>query len=245
MLTNRHMEKISVLIVEDNAEYRQGLVWMLATDLRLEVVGALPDATDIGAEITRLRPQVVLLDYKLGNSTRNGLDALTIVLTIAPDTQVIMLTGHEDDDLILKAIHLGVNGYLVKAKASTELIDAIIMVAEGGSPMTSYIARRVLALMRKAEQNQQALTAAVAVPPPLSSADRTYADRLGLLTPREEEVLKCLTEGKSYKMAASQLGIAVDTVSNHLRAVYRKLQVNSMSEAVAIALRVWLATGRK
>lgn len=235
------MEKISVLIVEDTADYREGLQWLLSTDPRLEVVGALADANDIGAEMDRLRPQVVLLDYELGEGP-NGLTALPLILAAQPDTQVIMLTTFDDDHLIIRSIHLGANGYIVKAKAAAELIDHIVMVASGGSPMTGYIARRVLALMRAAGQNQQK---PVAVPSLLSPENRAYVDRLGLLTPRETEVLECLTEGKSYKMIADQLGIAEHTVSNHLRPVYRKLQVNSMSEAVAIALRVWLATGKR
>lgn len=236
------MEKITILIVEDSAEYQQGLHWMLATDPRMSVVGTLSNAANISAEVSGLRPQVVLLDYGLGEGVPNGLAALPLILAAAPETQVIMLTGIEDDDIILQAIHLGANGYIVKAKAPVELIDAIVMVAEGGSPMTSYIARRVLALMRKAAQNQPAIPVTASLP--RSPEERTYANRMGLLTPREEEVLKCLTEGKSYKMVAAQLGIALDTVSNHLRAVYRKLQVNSMSEAVAIALRVWLVSGK-
>lgn len=232
------MEKISILIVEDSLDYQQGLIWLLSTDTRLSVVGVLTDAIHVGAEVNRLRPHVVLLDHHLGTGP-SGLDALPIILAAAPETQVIMLTTFDNDDLILKAIHLGANGYILKANAATALIHDIFMVVDGGSPMTGCIARRVLLLMRKAEQNLLSQLAA-------ANTDelRDYADRLGLLTPREEEVLKCLTEGKSYKLIADHLGIAFETVSNHLRAIYRKLQVNSMSEAVAIALRVWLASGK-
>ena len=236
------MEKISVLIVEDDQDFREGLQWLLSTDPRLEIVGALTNANDIDMHISHLRPQVVLLDQHLGDDNPTGLDALPVILATQPDTQVIMLTSFDYNQLIFKSIHLGANGYILKVNVGTELIANIMTVMSGGSPMTGYIARRALDLMREAERIQQKLAAGAH--PVLSPQYHDHADRLGLLTPRQTEVLECLVEGKSYKLVADHLGMSEKTVSNHLREVYRKLQVNSMSEAVAMAVRVWVATGK-
>jgi DNA-binding NarL/FixJ family response regulator len=133
-----------------------------------------------------------------------------------------MLTVFEDPRTILAAICAGADGYLLKKCSVRELIEQTRVVVAGGSTLTAGVARTVLTLVRE-----------LGDAPPTGSFE---GDRLQL-TDREREVLRCLVNGCSYKQAAAELGIQLDTVRAHIRKLYRKLQVHSVSEAVALAIR--------
>lgn len=212
------MEKIKVAIFEDDPQFREGLVWLLATEPRFELVGKFSDAERVVEKVAAVRPQVVLMDVLMPPG-RDGIAAAGLIRERFPEIQVVMLTGLEDEEVIFRAIRAGANGYLLKSRAAVELFDALTTVVEGGSPMTPRVAARVLSFCR---EKLPAKTAAANPKPDF--------------TTREMEVLRSLTQGNSYKMIAAEHHIALDTVRNHLRKIYEKLQVHSMSEAVAKAL---------
>ena len=137
-----------------------------------------------------------------------------------------MLTVHEENDLVLEALCAGACGYLVKKTPAARLLEAIREAHEGGSPMSSHIARRVVEVLR---------TLRVETAPRLKGGDPARED--GGLTRRELEILRGLAAGNTYQTAALSLGISTDTVRFHIRKIYRKLQAHSHSEAVAKALR--------
>jgi DNA-binding NarL/FixJ family response regulator len=137
-----------------------------------------------------------------------------------PTTAIIMLTVYSDDDKIFRSICNGASGYVLKKESPARILEAIRDVYDGGSPMSSEIASRVLAAFR-------------ALLPKRSSEH--------LLSPREEEILQELVRGNSYKSTADHLFISIHTVRFHIRSIYEKLQVHSKSEAVAKALRDGLA----
>jgi DNA-binding NarL/FixJ family response regulator len=150
----------------------------------------------------------------------NGIQAVRSIKKKYPDQVIMMLTTFEDDDKVFDAICAGASGYIVKSKSLSHLIDAVKEVYNGGAPMSPSIARKVLQLFK--EKNAP------------GDADSFH------LTDREKEVLVHLINGSSYKMIAGAMQLSYDTVHSHIKNIYKKLQVNSVSEAVSKAMRLRL-----
>ncbi len=209
-------QNIRILLYEDNRDLREGMTFLLQATPGLELAGAFPDCSNIEMQIPGLKPDVVLMDIDMPG--RSGIEATPIVKALRPETQVIMLTVFEDEDKIFQAIRSGAAGYLLKRTPPSEIIAAVHDVKNGGSPMTSSIARRVLQFFQ-----QQ---------PPASEPKTDYD-----LSSREQDILKSLVKGYSYKLIASEHFISIDTVRSHIRHIYEKLHVNSKTEAVLKALK--------
>ena len=165
-------------------------------------------------KIGSLCPDVVLAD--IGLPGMNGIDGVRVIKERHPSLTVLMLTVYEDDERIFDALCAGASGYLVKKTPPARLLEGIREAADGGSPMSPDIARRVVDLFRKIRPREQS----------------DY-----LLTPHELRLLKLLVEGHNYKTAATELGVTLNTVCFHIKNIYEKMQVHSKSEAVAKALR--------
>jgi DNA-binding NarL/FixJ family response regulator len=208
---------IRVGIIEDRREIREGLALLIdATDgfACAGRWGSMEGALEaIGAGGTSL-PDVVLVD--LGLPGMSGIDGIRLLRGRHPDLLLIVLSIYDEDQRIFQALCAGANGYLVKKTAPAELIEALKEAVHGGAPMSPHIARKVLALFRRVRPTD---------PPEYG------------LTPREMELLQLMAQGHHYKTAADKLGVTRSTVSFHLQQIYRKLQVESKSEAVAKALR--------
>lgn len=155
------------------------------------------------------RPDVVLLDIHLPG--RSGVEFVEVVRQRLPGCVVLMLTAYEDAELIFGALQRGAQGYLLKRTAPAKLVEAILEAHAGGAPMSPQIARRVVQHFQRGG--------------PVDPG-------LGLLTPREREVLEELAKGCLYKEIADRLGISVETVRGYLSAIYGKLQVRTRTEAV-------------
>ena len=164
--------------------------------------------------IGRAAPQVLLLDIGLPGAS--GIEGIPALKSACAGVLILILTVFDDDDRVFGALCAGAVGYLIKKTPPTRLLEAVREVADGGSPMSPSVARRVIELFRDVRAPGQA----------------QYD-----LTPHEARVLKLLAEGHSYKTAAAELGVSSHAVSFHLRRVYEKLEVHSKSEAVAKALR--------
>jgi DNA-binding NarL/FixJ family response regulator len=146
----------------------------------------------------------------------NGVECVRRLKQQLPETQVIMLTVYEDTENIFNALAAGASGYLLKRTPSAEILEGIRQVLQGGSPMTAHIARKVV----------QSFQRAPASPQPTED-----------LSPREREVLDCLSQGFLYKEIAEKLGISYETVHTYIRRIYEKLQVRTRTEAVAKFLK--------
>lgn len=209
-------EKIRVLLYEDNRDLREGMTFLLRATPDLEFLGAFPDTGNLEMQVPGLKPDVVLMDIDMPG--RNGIDATAVLKAISPKTQVLILTVFEEEEKIFKAIRNGATGYLLKRTPPTEIISAIQDAHQGGSPMTSSVARKVLSHFQQT--------------PPANVPKPDYD-----LSPREMEILKSLVKGYSYKLIANEHFISMDTVRSHIRHIYEKLQVGSKTEAVLKALK--------
>jgi DNA-binding NarL/FixJ family response regulator len=201
---------IRVSIVEDNARVRGSLEKLIQVTPGFECVSVHPSAEQALDQLPQYKPDVVLMDINLPGM--NGVECVSRLKPLLPDTQVVMLTVYENTDLIFKALSAGATGYLLKQTPPNELLAAVKDVQAGGSPMSSHIARKVVASFQQ---------------PSASSRE------LESLTPREQQVLDFLAKGFLYKEIADAMGISYDTVHTHIRKVYEKLHVRSRTEAVA------------
>ncbi len=154
-------------------------------------------------------PDIVLMDISLPGI--NGIEAVKHTKQIFREIEIIMLTVHVDDQMVFDALCAGASGYLLKSTSTKKIHEAIHEVKRGGAPMSTQIARMVI----------NSFNSSVSSP----------------LSEREQEVLSLLCEGKSYKMIADDLFISMDTVRTHIRHIYKKLEVNSSTEAVAKAFK--------
>ena len=207
---------INVVIVEDNDTIREGLKLLVEGTDGYSCSGSFNSCESMLKVITKLNPQVILMDIQLPGMS--GIDGIKEVKKILPETTILVLTVYDENDLVFQALCAGACGYLVKKTSPANLLEAIKEASEGGAPMTSHIARKVVSFF----QNK-----GVFAP----------SESKNVLTAREKEVLSGLIEGNSYKAIADSLFISVDTVRFHFRNIYKKLHVHSQSEAVAKALK--------
>ncbi|MBX2925217.1 MAG: response regulator transcription factor [Chitinophagaceae bacterium] len=204
------MDTISVCIVEDNNDIRQALEQIIMMAEGYQFRGSFPGAESAIAGIPKLKPDVVLMDINLGGMS--GIDCVRELKPRYPDILFMMCTVYEEDEKIFEALAAGANGYILKKTAPGKLLEAIRELAEGGAPMSSQIARKVVA----AFQERSSLAAGL----------------LDSLSNREHEILELLAKGMLYKEISTRLGIAQETVRKHVYHIYEKLHVNNRVEAV-------------
>jgi len=206
---------VKVLIYEDNADLLKSIQTLFQWTDELEVVGGMPNALTVSTDIELFKPDVILMDIDMPPG--NGVEAVKTLRVKFPDLPVIMLTVFEDNDNIVNSICAGASGYLLK-KDVDQLLSAIKDVLNGGAPMTSSVARKVLQLFKGKP----------------SSGTNTEES----FTKRETEILNWLGKGYSYKMIATELQVGIETIRTHIKKIYKKLQVNSATEAVYKASRL-------
>jgi len=200
---------ITVAIVEDDLELQKSLEEMLGYEPNYHCVAALQDAASALEKLPGLKPDVVLMDFKLPGLS--GIECIAQLKDRLPQTQFLMLTAFEDHELIFQSLRSGATGYLLKKHIPTELLESIRILYEGGSPMSNSIARKV------AQAFQTPST------PP--NAPKT-------LSLREEQILQALAKGQRFKEIAAGFEISFHTVRSHVQNIYKKLHVRSKSQAV-------------
>ncbi len=206
--------KTRVCIFDDSKAILQSFKLMLDDISDIELVGAFPNTQHLIANIGKCTPDVIIMDIEMG--AQNGIDAVKKIRSERLTIPILMFTVFDDDDHVFDAICSGANGYLLKNTDPETLIQSIEAVQLGGAPMSPGVARRIV------QKFQQLSNAAV---------PSDYE-----LTVREKEILKYLTKGLSYKMVASECNISFETVRTHIKNIYSKLHVASMTEAVAKAI---------
>jgi len=196
--------------VEDNRSVRENLALLIDNAPGFSCVATCTSVEEAWQSLPALKPDVVLMDIHLPG--RNGIIGVARLKTLLPKTQVIMLTIEEDSDRVFESMKAGATGYLVKHVSSAEILEAVRDVHNGGAPMSSQIARKVVNTFRQA-------------PKPPGSVQ--------VLSPKEDQVLRLLAKGHRSKEIGEELGIEMTTVNTHIRHIYEKLHVRSRAEAVA------------
>ncbi len=205
---------IRVLLFEDNTDLAESLAELMKDTDDIRLVAHYTNAQKAERHVMYHKPDVVLMDIDM--PVENGLQGLRAIRAAGSGVVVVMFTVMEDNENVFQAVCHGASGYLLKQTAPDKILEGIREAMAGGAPMTPTIARKVLALF--------------ALP-------FRKGDDLQKLTAREHDVLSLLVRGYSYKMAAAQLEIGVETLRFHIKNIYAKLHVNSKSEAVAKALQ--------
>ena len=207
---------INVAIVEDNNTIREGLAALINGTEGYDCIGSFVDCESFLLNLKTLKVDVVLMDIALPGM--NGIEGVKKAIVIKPDLDILMLTIYEESEVVFDALCAGACGYLVKKTPPSRLLEAIKEVNEGGSPMSSRIARQVIGAFKESKS--------------ISNDSDEFT-----LSNREKEVLNRLADGNNYQEIAEQLLISVDTVRHHIKNIYKKLHVHTQSEAVAKAIR--------
>ena len=201
-----------MVIYEDDKDLREGLAQFLAATGEFSVEGMFSNCDTIAVDLKELKADILLMDIDMPGT--NGIEGVRIAKAVNPSINVLMFTIFDDDKKIFDAICAGADGYILKKTLPEKIVEAIRDLHSGGAPMTPSIAKKVLQFFpRKTKE-------AVQTP----------------LTDKETEVLQQLVNGKSYKQTAEALNISIETVRTHIKHIYSKLHVGSMSQAVAKAI---------
>ncbi len=207
------IDTIQVAIVEDQRRVREGLCALIDGSPGFRCVGAWGSMEQALAARPDPPPHVILTD--IGLPGMSGIEGIPALRGRHPAATLVVLTVYEDNERVFQALCAGANGYLLKNTPPARLLDCLRDAVTGGAPMSPEIARQVVELFRRFR------------PPKRANYD---------LTPHELRLLKLLVEGHSYKSAAVELQVSVNTIAFHIQSIYGKLQVHSKSEAVARAL---------
>ncbi|RIV19845.1 DNA-binding response regulator [Fibrisoma montanum] len=203
------MNTITVAIVEDKDEIRQSLSILIGGADGFVCQSAYATAEDALLDLPGHPVDIVLMD--IGLPGMNGIDCVRQLKPLCPQTQFMMCTAYDEDELVFEALKAGANSYILKRSAPHKLLEAISELHQGGSPMSSTIARKIVGSFYQA---------------PARSSE------LDVLTSREREILDRLSKGYSHKEVADELFISPTTVRKHIFNIYEKLQVHSKVEAV-------------
>ncbi|MEY4903670.1 MAG: hypothetical protein RLZZ292_1485 [Bacteroidota bacterium] len=209
-----------IILFEDNERSRKSMERLLKNSETLFLAAALPDAQNAIRDVKKYEPDVILMDIMMPNvmgiHDATGIQALSLIKARFPEVKIIMLTGVQNNDAIFSAICNGASGYVLKGDANNIEQTILEVVEHGVAHLSPDIAGRMMDLMRK-----------MALSPP-----KHYTP----LTLREKDVLTEMVNGKSRRQIGIELKISVDVVGDHLKSIYRKLQVNSAPEAVREAI---------
>ena len=212
------MEKIRLVIAEDQAMMRESLAQMLALEDDIQVVGTASDGERALSVCRAQKPDVLLTD--IGMPKVSGIEVTDTLRKELPDTQIVILTIYGDDDKVFAAIKAGARGYVLKDSPPEEALAAIRAVARGGGLLPPALASRVFNEFSRLS-TQRAVDNAV----------------FAHLTDREREVLSFIGKGMRNKEIAESLFISEKTVKNHISKIFEKLEVNSRAEAALLAAR--------
>jgi len=207
-------DPITVALIEDQREIREGLAILINGTNGFHVSGAFGSIESALARISAERPGIILAD--IGLPGMSGIEGIPLLHERSPESVIVMLSVHDDDDRIFRALCAGASGYLLKNTPPARLIESLQEALSGGAPMSPEVARRVVGLFREFRP----------------SGPTDYQ-----LTPHESRLLRLLADGHNYKRAAAELGVSINTIAFHMKHIYEKLHVHSKSEAVAKAFR--------
>lgn len=212
------MSTLKVCIVEDNPQIQSLLEQIVQMNSEYEWLGSFSTAEDAIKKIPLLKPNIVLTDINLGEG-KSGIDCVREIKAEHPEILFMMCTVYEEDEKIFEALRAGANGYILKKTAPDKMLAAIKELSEGGAPMSSQIARKVV--------NAFAVQSQIKV-----ETQHLQNSAVAELSKREKEILEMIAKGMTYKEISELIFIAQETVRKHVYHIYEKLHVNNRVEAV-------------
>ncbi len=212
---------INLLIVDDHVLFREGLTSLIKSQPDFRVLGEAGSVEEAVEMARNLRPDVVLMDFSLPDGT--GLEATQAILAEKPDTRIVFLTVHEEDERLFAAIRSGARGYLLKNLPVTKLLASLRGMERGEAPLSRAMTSRVLNAFSTSSISQ--------------SGDRTMMEQL---TDREQEVLREVARGSTNREIAQRLYISENTVKNHIHSILKKLNLSNRRELMRFAERYGL-----
>jgi DNA-binding NarL/FixJ family response regulator len=201
---------VRISLVEDEATIREAITGLFTSEQGIDLVRSYRNAEEAIDGLPNDAPDVVVMDISMPGMS--GIECVKRVAAKLPATQFLMYTMHDDDHQVFEALKAGANGYLLKSSTPDQIIDAVHELMNGGAPMSTAVARRVIGHFRPIQEGSE------------SSKDK--------LSEREYTVLGLLAEGLLYKEIADRLGLTVGTVKQHIHRMYAKLHVQNRVEAV-------------
>jgi DNA-binding NarL/FixJ family response regulator len=212
------MEKIKILLADDHTILREGIKVLLNREIDMEVVAEAEDGVQALEKVRQEKPDVVVMDISMPKIS--GLDATKEITETFPDTKVVILTMHDNEEYLVQALKSGAKGYVLKEAAATDLAEAIRAVIRGDAYLYPAVARKLV--------------------DDYVNRVRTIRTAADSLTPREREVLKLVAEGHTNKEIADFLGISIKTVENHRTNLMRKLDLHDRTELARYAIKIGL-----
>lgn len=211
------MTRIKVVLADDHTIVRKGLRSLLDGEMDMDVIGEAGDGREAIELVAQLKPHIVVMD--IGMPVLNGLEATRRILKKNPETKVLILTMHTNEEYVFEILRAGASGYIVKKAAPTELVSAIRAIKQGGSFLSPSISKRVIDeyVLRAGEEIKE--------------------DAFKLLTNREREVLQLIAEGYSTREISEKLFVSVKTVEAHRSNLMKKLDLHGTADLTRYAVR--------
>lgn len=198
-----------IVIIEDNEAVKDGYALILGSNAEYNVVNTYTNAEGAIKNLRKDNPDVIFTDLDLPGM--DGITGIKKIKKLDPKTKIIVITVHEDSNMVFDALVAGASGYITKSSNHIELLQAVEQIMNDGAPMSPHVAKMVVGSFQRSNDT------------PLSN--------------RETEILSLLSTGKTYKIAADELHIGMETVKSHVKNIYSKLHANTKSEALEIARR--------
>ncbi|EST55396.1 chemotaxis protein CheY [Brevibacillus panacihumi W25] len=227
----KRQQELRIVIVDDHQLFREGVKRILEMESDFKVVGEGADGGDAFKLAEEYKPDVMLMDINMPNI--NGVSATENVISVSPQTRVIMLSIHDDEGYVYRTLRTGASGYLLKEMGTSDLVDAVRVVASGGAYIHPKVTGKLIEEFRRLSDQEGMAERSFSV----DDANAVDPKMIESLTRREREVLQLMAEGKSNRAIGEFLFISEKTVKNHVSSILQKLNVQDRTQAVVNSIK--------
>ncbi|HBZ81771.1 response regulator transcription factor [Brevibacillus parabrevis] len=228
---DKRQQELRIVIVDDHQLFREGVKRILEMEDDFKVVGEGADGGEAALLAEEHKPDVLLMDINMPNI--NGVSAAENVISVSPSTRVIMLSIHDDEGYVYRTLRSGASGYLLKEMGTSDLVDAVRVVASGGAYIHPKVTGKLIEEFRRLSEHEGSTERSFSV----DDSQTIDPKVIESLTRREREVLQLMAEGKSNRAIGEFLFISEKTVKNHVSSILQKLNVQDRTQAVVISIK--------
>ncbi|MDF2684275.1 MAG: DNA-binding response regulator [Brevibacillus sp.] len=228
---DKRQQELRIVIVDDHQLFREGVKRILEMEEDFKVVGEGADGGEAALLAEEHKPDVLLMDINMPHI--NGVSAAENVITASPNTRVIMLSIHDDEGYVYRTLRSGASGYLLKEMGTSDLVDAVRVVASGGAYIHPKVTGKLIEEFRRLSEQEGAAERSFSI----DDSQTIDPKVIESLTRREREVLQLMAEGKSNRAIGEFLFISEKTVKNHVSSILQKLSVQDRTQAVVISIK--------